>query len=210
MCLPSPRELEWTCVCLIPSHVRLRSRGWRLGQDWFSPAVWRPRQMTGGQGWQTQQLAFWLPRNRWASYRRSWSAEPDAFCTTRKMWPPWWRKSPSHPGSAWVVLTSTLWTLSACMTDMPIPVSPIPGHACRLIDSPWATLLSSKLSSVVCCCCSVAQLCLTLCDPIDWGLPGFHVHGISHGQEYWSGLPFSSLVDLLDPEIEPMSPALAG
>ena len=29
-------------------------------------------------------------------------------------------------------------------------------------------------------------------------------------QEYWSGLPFPSSGDLPDPEIEPMSPALAG
>ena len=29
-------------------------------------------------------------------------------------------------------------------------------------------------------------------------------------QEYWSGLPFLSLGDLPDPEIEPRSPVLAG
>ena len=29
-------------------------------------------------------------------------------------------------------------------------------------------------------------------------------------QEYWSGLPFPSPGDLLDPRIEPTSPALAG
>ena len=29
-------------------------------------------------------------------------------------------------------------------------------------------------------------------------------------QEYWSGLPFPSLGDLLDPWIEPASPVLAG
>ena len=29
-------------------------------------------------------------------------------------------------------------------------------------------------------------------------------------QEYWNGLPFPSPGDLLDPGIEPMSPALAG
>ena len=29
-------------------------------------------------------------------------------------------------------------------------------------------------------------------------------------QEYWSGLPFPSLLDLPDPGIEPMSPALVG
>jgi len=33
--------------------------------------------------------------------------------------------------------------------------------------------------------------------------------GISR-QEYWSGLPFPSLGDLLDPGIEPLSLALAG
>ena len=29
-------------------------------------------------------------------------------------------------------------------------------------------------------------------------------------QEYWSGMPFPSPGDIPDPEIEPMSPALAG
>ena len=29
-------------------------------------------------------------------------------------------------------------------------------------------------------------------------------------QKYWSGLPFSSSSDLLDPGIEPVSPSLAG
>ena len=31
---------------------------------------------------------------------------------------------------------------------------------------------------------------------------------VSPGQEYWSGLPFSSPGDLPDPGMEPMSPAL--
>ena len=35
----------------------------------------------------------------------------------------------------------------------------------------------------------VAQSCPTLCDPMDWSLPGSSVHGISR-QEYWSELPF--------------------
>ena len=30
--------------------------------------------------------------------------------------------------------------------------------------------------SVCCCCCSVARLCLTLCDPMDYSRPGFPVH----------------------------------
>ena len=53
----------------------------------------------------------------------------------------------------------------------------------------------------------VAQLCPTLCDPVDCNLLGFSVHGILQ-QEYWSGLPFPSPGDLPDPGIEPGSPAL--
>ena len=46
------------------------------------------------------------------------------------------------------------------------------------------------------------------CNPIDCSPPGSSVHRIS--QEYWSGLPFPAPGDLLDPEMEPRSPALAG
>ena len=53
----------------------------------------------------------------------------------------------------------------------------------------------------------IAQLCLTLCDPVDYNPPGSSVHRSSR-QEYWSGLPFSSPGNLPDPEIEPRSPAL--
>ena len=37
-------------------------------------------------------------------------------------------------------------------------------------------------------CVLVAQLCLTLCDPMDYTLPGSSVHGILQ-EEYWSVLP---------------------
>ena len=60
--------------------------------------------------------------------------------------------------------------------------------------------------------CSVAQSCLTLCDPMDCSQPGSSVHGIVK-QEYWSGLPNPPPGDLHDPGIEPMSlmsSALAG
>ena len=53
----------------------------------------------------------------------------------------------------------------------------------------------------------VAQSCLTLCDPMDYSLPGPSVHGILR-QEYWGGLPFPSPGDLPDPGIEPGSPVL--
>ena len=57
--------------------------------------------------------------------------------------------------------------------------------------------------------CSVAQSCLTLCDPMGCSPPGSSVHGISQA-EYWSGLPCPPPGDLPDPGIEPVSPALAG
>ena len=50
------------------------------------------------------------------------------------------------------------------------------------------------------------------CDPVNRGLPGSSVHGISR-QEYWSGLPFPTAANLPDPGIEPAStvaPVLAG
>ena len=39
----------------------------------------------------------------------------------------------------------------------------------------------------------VAQLFLTLRDPMDFSLPGSSVHGFSK-QDYWSGVPLPSLV----------------
>ena len=55
----------------------------------------------------------------------------------------------------------------------------------------------------------VAQLCMTLGDPVDCNLPGSSVHGLSR-QKYWSGLPFPSPGDFPDPWIEPVSLAAAG
>ena len=48
------------------------------------------------------------------------------------------------------------------------------------------------------------QLCPTLCDPMDYSLPGFSVMEFSR-QEYWSGLPCPLPGDLPDAGIEPMS-----
>ena len=47
----------------------------------------------------------------------------------------------------------------------------------------------------------VAQSCPALCDPTDYSLPGFSIHGI-----FQSRLPFPSPGDLPDPGIEPRSP----
>ena len=43
-----------------------------------------------------------------------------------------------------------------------------------------------------------------------WTVACSSVLVISQAQEYWSGLPFPSPGDLPDPNIEPVSPALAG
>ena len=44
-------------------------------------------------------------------------------------------------------------------------------------------------------------MCLTLCSPAEYSLPGFSVHGLRR-HKYWSGLPFPSLRDLPNPGIK--------
>ena len=56
-------------------------------------------------------------------------------------------------------------------------------------------------------CAKLLKLCPTLWDPMDSSLPAPQSMGFSR-QEYWSGLPFPSPVDLPNPGIEPVSPAL--
>ena len=53
----------------------------------------------------------------------------------------------------------------------------------------------------------VAQSYLTVCDPWTVANQAFPSMGFSR-QEYWSGLPFPSPGDLLNPGIEPRSPIL--
>ena len=54
----------------------------------------------------------------------------------------------------------------------------------------------------------VAQLCLTLCDPLDYIVHKAPLSMEFSGQEYWSGLPFPSPGNLPNPGIKPGSPAL--
>ena len=53
----------------------------------------------------------------------------------------------------------------------------------------------------------VAQSCLTLCDPMDYSLPGFSVHGIFQARVA-EQVAFPSPGDLPNPGIKPRSPAL--
>ena len=50
-----------------------------------------------------------------------------------------------------------------------------------------------------------AQLCLTLCSPLDWSLLGSSIHGIFQAR-IQNGLPFPPPGDLPDPGIKPTSP----
>ena len=78
----------------------------------------------------------------------------------------------------------------------------------------WGITLkqSSVLADYTCsapCARSVAQSCLTLCDPRDCSPLSM---GFSR-QEYWSGLPFPPPGDLPDPGVKPTfleSPASTG
>ena len=55
----------------------------------------------------------------------------------------------------------------------------------------------------------VAQLCLTLCNPVDLRPPGSYVCGKNfHRPEYWNELPLLFPGGLPDPGIKPGSPAL--
>ena len=56
----------------------------------------------------------------------------------------------------------------------------------------------------------VSQSCPTLCNSMDCSSLASSVHGIFQARKYWSGLPFPSPGDFLNPRIEPVSPALAG
>ena len=56
--------------------------------------------------------------------------------------------------------------------------------------------------------CLVAELCLTLCKPMDRSPPGSSCPWGFSRQEYWSGLPCPPQGDLLNPQIEPRFPAL--
>ena len=83
----------------------------------------------------------------------------------------------------------------------------------------WITDFENKMKAMgfllpqkATCVCLIAQLCLTFCTPWSVGRQAPPSMGFS-GQEYWSGLPFSTPGDLLDLGIKPASlasPALAG
>ena len=69
----------------------------------------------------------------------------------------------------------------------------------------WTKLTMEKAFIVV----QLLSYVPLFCKSTECSLPDSSVHGIFQ-QEYWSGLPFPSPGELLDPRIKLMSPALAG
>ena len=90
---------------------------------------------------------------------------------------------------------------------------------CKLKASKYKDCLWMTFSSLFITCvyihipvCSVAQSCLTLCNPMGYSLAAPLSMGFPR-QEYWSGCHFLLQGDLPDPGIKPrslMSPALAS
>ena len=55
----------------------------------------------------------------------------------------------------------------------------------------WLSSVGISSSSVCVCVCVHSQSCLTPCDPLDCGLPGSSVHGISQARiQEWVGCQF--------------------
>ena len=61
--------------------------------------------------------------------------------------------------------------------------------------------------SLFACYYLVTQSCPTLCDSMDYSLPGSLSMGFP-SREYWNGLPFPSPQDFLNPRIKTASPHL--
>ena len=86
------------------------------------------------------------------------------------------------------------------MSDSVRPHKQQPTRLCRPWDSPGKNtgvgchflIQCMKVKSES----EVTQSCPTLSDPMDCSLPGSSIHGISR-QEYWSGVPLTSPMNIL-------------
>ena len=85
----------------------------------------------------------------------------------------------------------------------------VPQKLAVWIDSAWH-LLDPQLLSARYVCAKSLQSCQTLGSPLNHTARQAPLSVGFSRQEYWSGLPCPSPVDLPDPGIEPASPALVG
>ena len=83
----------------------------------------------------------------------------------------------------------------------PHPTCRVTGHSRKHLGKEDRNSFSSVLYLV-------AQLCLTLCDPMNCRPPGSSVLPWFSRQEYWSGWPCPPPGDLPNPRIKPRSPTL--
>ena len=90
------------------------------------------------------------------------------------------------------------WEVEGKLSNL-LNTSKIFDHRCSYV---WGFVIS--IAQNIVCKCSVAQSCTTLCDPMDYSLPGSSVME-SCRKEYWSRLLFLSPGDLPHPGIKPIS-----
>ena len=93
-----------------------------------------------------------------------------------------------------------------CMVVLQLTVYKWHNHFGKSFGSIYKKMNISHLCVCVCVCVLVAQLCLTLCDPMDCSSSCSSVHGIPR-QKYWRGLPLPSPGNLPGTGLEPRSPA---
>ena len=61
-----------------------------------------------------------------------------------------------------------------------------------ILSHVWKFFSNPCLDHDIVCVCEVAQSCPTLCDPVDWSLPGFSIHGILQARILeWVTISFS-------------------
>ena len=106
----------------------------------------------------------------------------------------------------WLAITLSHTTLDLIMGNFNIskdsPTSPLSSHFLFLYSS---ELIFHPLTQSFPCACSVAQLCLTLCIPVDVALQT-PLPMEFFRKEYWSRLPFPAPWDLLNP-VPPEKPS---
>ena len=103
--------------------------------------------------------------------------------------------------------------VSLCLRDWPCPSSPSLlkaslGEGTVYFYETCAWLFRPLEFVLSCCCCSVAQLCPTLCDPMDCSTPGLpvlhHLPELAQTHVHW----VSDAIQLSHPLLSPSPPAL--
>ena len=117
-------------------------------------------------------------------------------------WAPWvsWvlAGGPTHISSnPWTCMAGS--TACTCNTEPCLPWRPSPdthlmdaSHHCSLFQFPYQLQSTHQNLSFFCLLVKATQSCPTLCDPMDYNLPGSSVHGILQARMMeWVTIPFS-------------------